>query len=122
MSVGTNFDWDFPDFPLGNYSSSDFPIEKLRHGDDEVTEFFFNFLALFVFQTNFETIVGIAVVFSAATGIFANFLVILLSFGHVQGDFRFFVANLALVDILCGSVFMFMGYINVNDDHHIPSQ
>ncbi|CCD69982.1 G_PROTEIN_RECEP_F1_2 domain-containing protein [Caenorhabditis elegans] len=107
MSVGTNFDWDFPDFPLGNYSSSDFPIEKLRHGDDE---------------TNFETIVGIAVVFSAATGIFANFLVILLSFGHVQGDFRFFVANLALVDILCGSVFMFMGYINVNDDHHIPSQ
>uniref|UniRef100_A0A1I7SZT2 G_PROTEIN_RECEP_F1_2 domain-containing protein n=1 Tax=Caenorhabditis tropicalis TaxID=1561998 RepID=A0A1I7SZT2_9PELO len=88
-------------------NSSDFLIDQFRHGDDE---------------NEFEFIVGLAVVFSAATGIFANFLVILLSLGHVQGDFRFFVANLALVDILCGSVFMFMGYINVNDDHHIPSQ
>ncbi|PIC15172.1 hypothetical protein B9Z55_022251 [Caenorhabditis nigoni] len=99
-----NFDWDLS---IVNLSSSDFPIEQFRHSNDE---------------NDFETIVGIAVIFSAVTGIFTNLLVILLSFGHVHGDFRFFVANLAVVDILCGSVFMFMGYINVNDDHHIPSQ
>ncbi|CAP20737.2 Protein CBG24032 [Caenorhabditis briggsae] len=121
MSVAKfqNFDWDLS---IANLSSSDFPIEQFRHSNDEV--YFSNNknLKIRFFQNEFETIVGIAVIFSAVTGIFTNLLVILLSFGHVHGDFRFFVANLAVVDILCGSVFMFMGYINVNDDHHIPSQ
>ncbi|EGT54810.1 hypothetical protein CAEBREN_30054 [Caenorhabditis brenneri] len=73
-------------------------------------------------DNGFDTIVGLFVIFFAATGIFANSLVIILSLGHVQGDFRFFVANLAFMDVLCGSVFMFMGYINVNNHHNIPSK
>ena len=36
--------------------------------------------------------------------------------------FRHFVANLAIVDILCGFVFVLMGYVNVFDEHNIPTQ
>ncbi|CAD6188865.1 unnamed protein product [Caenorhabditis auriculariae] len=72
-------------------------------------------------ENEFETIVGLCVVCSAALGIFANIAVMLLSFGHVKGDFRHFVANLAFVDILCGFIFAIMGYINMNDEHRIPS-
>ncbi|CAL2052817.1 unnamed protein product [Caenorhabditis brenneri] len=90
---------------VANFSLADFTIERLK--DDE---------------NGFDTIVGLFVIFFAATGIFANSLVIILSLGHVQGDFRFFVANLAFMDVLCGSVFMFMGYINVNNHHNIPSK
>ncbi|CAI5455025.1 unnamed protein product [Caenorhabditis angaria] len=87
-------------------NNSDFQLETYKHTHDE---------------NNFATIVGLVVVFSACFGIFANIIVILLSFSHVKGDFRLFVANLAFVDIVCGFVFMFMGYINVDRDHHFPS-
>ncbi|RCN36922.1 hypothetical protein ANCCAN_17185 [Ancylostoma caninum] len=61
----------------------------------------------------FKTIVGIAVITLALLGILTNILVLILSFCHVTGDFGNFVANLAVVDIVCGAVFAFMGYINV---------
>uniref|UniRef100_A0A1I7WUG9 G_PROTEIN_RECEP_F1_2 domain-containing protein n=1 Tax=Heterorhabditis bacteriophora TaxID=37862 RepID=A0A1I7WUG9_HETBA len=101
------------------------------------------------YEDQFITIVAIAVITAALLGILANIVVLVLSFGHVKGEFRLdisnfglllnivdskqnfmlfivvpirhrffrhFVANLALVDIVCGAVFAFMGFINVNDN------
>ncbi|PAV88205.1 hypothetical protein WR25_05225 isoform B [Diploscapter pachys] len=73
-------------------------------------------------NNEFQNVVGMSVCVSAILGIVANIFVIVLSFGHVKGDFRHFVANLAIVDILCGFVFALMGYVNVFDDHNIPTQ
>ncbi|PAV91591.1 hypothetical protein WR25_20754 [Diploscapter pachys] len=73
-------------------------------------------------NNDFQNVVGMSVCVSAILGIVANIFVIVLSFGHVKGDFRHFVANLAIVDILCGFVFALMGYVNVFDDHNIPTQ
>ncbi|KAL6724438.1 hypothetical protein Aduo_019329 [Ancylostoma duodenale] len=83
---------------LANYSDIVFleKIEDTSHEDDL-----------------FKTIVGIAVITLAVLGILTNILVLILSFCHVTGDFGNFVANLAVVDIVCGAVFAFMGYINV---------
>ncbi|CAB3400596.1 unnamed protein product [Caenorhabditis bovis] len=95
-----NNDWDI----TLNYT--DFHLEDLKKNH--------------TFENDFETIVGLCVVISAIMGVLANIVVIILSFGHVKGDFSLFVANLAVVDIVCGFIFMFMGYINVNDTHNIP--
>ncbi|CAJ0609140.1 unnamed protein product [Cylicocyclus nassatus] len=63
----------------------------------------------------FMATIGIAVIFLAVLGIITNILVLILSFCHVTGDFGSYVANLAIVDIVCGIVFAFMGYINVDN-------
>ncbi|EPB76307.1 hypothetical protein ANCCEY_04615 [Ancylostoma ceylanicum] len=83
---------------LANYSDIVFleKIEDTSHEDDF-----------------FKTFVGLAVIILALMGILTNILVLVLSFCHVTGDFGTFVANLAVVDIVCGAVFAFMGYINV---------
>ncbi|VDM74315.1 unnamed protein product [Strongylus vulgaris] len=64
----------------------------------------------------FKTAIGISVIFLAMLGILTNILVLILSFCHVTGDFGNLVANLAVVDIACGFVFAFMGFINVEDN------
>ncbi|KAL6724435.1 hypothetical protein Aduo_019326 [Ancylostoma duodenale] len=96
---------DFLD-SLANYSDFIFP-EEIEDISEE-NEFFM-------------TAVGIAVIILALMGILTNILVLVLSFCHVTGDFGNFVANLAVVDIVCGVVFAFMGYINVEDDKKLFS-
>ncbi|RCN36920.1 hypothetical protein ANCCAN_17183 [Ancylostoma caninum] len=91
---------------LANYS--DFILPEEIEDISEENEFFM-------------TAVGIAVIILALMGILTNILVLVLSFCHVTGDFGNFVANLAVVDIVCGVVFAFMGYINVEDDKKLFS-
>jgi hypothetical protein len=41
----------------------------------------------------------------------SNFFVLLLSLFSVRGDYRLFIANLALVDSLCALLYAFMGLL-----------
>uniref|UniRef100_A0A915CZX5 G protein-coupled receptor n=1 Tax=Ditylenchus dipsaci TaxID=166011 RepID=A0A915CZX5_9BILA len=41
--------------------------------------------------------------------------ILVLSTFYIHGDFRHFVANLAIVDIFCSILFAFMGYINLTN-------
>ncbi|CAJ0583469.1 unnamed protein product, partial [Mesorhabditis spiculigera] len=72
-------------------------------------------------QHDFRTIIGISVMTAAILGIIANFFVLALSMQKVQGDFRHYVANLALVDIICGFLFAFMGFVNVEKNGRLFS-
>uniref|UniRef100_A0A914USY0 G protein-coupled receptor n=1 Tax=Plectus sambesii TaxID=2011161 RepID=A0A914USY0_9BILA len=62
---------------------------------------------------HYRTLIAYLVITAAALGLLLNCFVIILSFFYVQGDFRYFIANLALVDALCAVLFAFVGFVNL---------
>lgn len=67
-------------------------------------------------------------------GLMTNLFILFLSIFHIKGDYRHFIINLAIVDILCGMfaqhanftssyrlilalLFAFMGYLNLHGRH-----
>ena len=49
--------------------------------------------------------------FKTVAGVLSNVFVLLLSLFSVRGDYRLFIANMALVDSLCALLYAFMGLL-----------
>ena len=77
-----NFDWNVSDF--------DFDAAKAM-GQEQATE-----------ESNFRVFIALLVVSAAILGLLVNVFILLLSYFHVHGDYRHFVANLAVIDIVGG--------------------
>ncbi|KAI6188736.1 hypothetical protein M3Y98_00386300 [Aphelenchoides besseyi] len=64
----------------------------------------------------FRTLIAILVITTAFLGLVTNAFTMYISI-NIQGDYRHFIANLAVVDIVCALLYMFMGYVNLDRSH-----
>ncbi|KAI6218449.1 hypothetical protein M3Y95_01165400 [Aphelenchoides besseyi] len=64
----------------------------------------------------FRTLIAVLVITTAFLGLVTNAFTMYISI-NIQGDYRHFIANLAMVDIVCALLYMFMGYVNLDRSH-----
>uniref|UniRef100_A0AC34RIL6 G-protein coupled receptors family 1 profile domain-containing protein n=1 Tax=Panagrolaimus sp. JU765 TaxID=591449 RepID=A0AC34RIL6_9BILA len=90
-----NFDWNV----------SDFDIDAAKAlGKNQIDD-----------ETSFRVLIALIVVSAAILGLIVNFFILVLSLFRIHGDYRHFVANLAVIDIIGALLFAFMGYLNLGD-------
>ncbi|KAI6239122.1 Phospholipid/glycerol acyltransferase domain-containing protein [Aphelenchoides fujianensis] len=63
----------------------------------------------------FRAFIAMLVVSIALFGLVINIFITFVSLVNIHGDYRHFIANLAIVDIACALLYAFMGYINLSD-------
>uniref|UniRef100_A0AC34GQQ2 G-protein coupled receptors family 1 profile domain-containing protein n=1 Tax=Panagrolaimus sp. ES5 TaxID=591445 RepID=A0AC34GQQ2_9BILA len=90
-----NFEWNVTDLDFANAKA----IGKMDSDED----------------SSFRLYVALLVVSAAIIGLIINVFILLLTLFHIRGDYRHFVANLAIVDIVGALLFAFMGYVNLSD-------
>uniref|UniRef100_A0A7E4UWA7 G_PROTEIN_RECEP_F1_2 domain-containing protein n=1 Tax=Panagrellus redivivus TaxID=6233 RepID=A0A7E4UWA7_PANRE len=66
-------------------------------------------------ETAFRISIEILVIVAAIFGLIINLFILILTIFHIRGDYRHFIANMAIVDIIGALLFAFMGYINLSD-------
>lgn len=77
-----NFDWNV----------SDFDIDAAKAlGKNQIDD-----------ETSFRVLIALIVVSAAILGLIVNFFILVLSLFRIHGDYRHFVANLAVIDIIGG--------------------
>lgn len=81
-----NFEWNVTDLDFDNARA----IGKME--SDE--------------ESSFRLYVALLVVSAAIIGLIINVFILLLSIMHIHGDYRHFVANLAIVDIVGGKFYL----------------
>lgn len=77
-----NFEWNVTDLDFANAKA----IGKMDSDED----------------SSFRLYVALLVVSAAIIGLIINVFILLLTLFHIRGDYRHFVANLAIVDIVGG--------------------
>ncbi|KAI1725622.1 hypothetical protein DdX_02290 [Ditylenchus destructor] len=71
---------------------------------------------------SFHLMIALMVVTAAILGLLLNSFTLLISVFYIQGDYRHFIANLAVVDIICATLFAFIGYINLTNGRYLSMQ
>ncbi|CAI4223946.1 unnamed protein product [Auanema sp. JU1783] len=67
------------------------------------------------YEDKFMNIIALFIITFSMLGILANILIVCTSYSKIKTNYRHFIANLAVVDIACCLVYIFMGYINILD-------